>query len=247
MKETKNKKKQQYRMVNIDKSCFDNAKNYCDSNGLKLSPFISSAINKTINDSNSETNPFRMPLKISTDNINASLRLHRLYYDILDINKNLEVWVNNIVCNKNLCVGLNLDPNKGVISFKYLNITKKSFTQPHNPGYYYYIDNETGQEYQSHEVMEFERNDVYGTDTLSFKDMVPPVDSENYIGTVKRLCRILENALRKAGTIHLYATGYRSDDLDFLITINKEWIKTLIDEIFSLPLTSKFLDTIYKH
>lgn len=211
------------RTINVDKKCFDALKNYCDDNGLKSSHFLTMAVTNEISRRQSHLDP----LFVKSDNTGINIELIVLFYRILDIRNNLKVWVQNLVKTGNSYVKLTTEIS-GVVSYENCGNMKRVESKKNTMFAY------NGKVLKNYEVLHFRHlgnSDYlpYGVAVEFKRDIFSTSTSASNNRTVNRMVKIIEGELSKAAIIHLYAMGYRENDLvDFTLKIDDEFIKAIV-------------------
>jgi hypothetical protein len=211
------------RTINVDKKCFDVLKSYCDDHGLKSSHFLTMAVTNEISRRRSHLDP----LFVKSDNSEINIKLVELFYRTLDIGNNLKVWVQNIVKTGNSYVKLNTEM-EGIVSYENCENMKRVEAGKR-------ITFQCGDKVlENYEVLHFRHlgnSDYlpYGVAVEFKKDIFSTSTSTSNNRTVSRLVRIVEGELSRAAIVHLYAMGYRDNDLvDFTLKIDDDFIKAII-------------------
>jgi len=211
-------------MVNIDKECFDKLNKYCDTHGLKVSPFISSIIDEKIGAASDKNRA----VSIKTDDVGIHLRLHELFTNILYVDARMGGWIDDIIKTGNSYVKLDIEPNKGITgSYLCKNLIRRK------DGKVFVFKSDT-EELDCYRVLHFRHlasgdSLPYGVAINFIKKIMSKCDVTSNICKIGRLSRIVESELTKASLIHLYALGYRGDDLvNFKLTVHDDFIRWVI-------------------
>ena len=226
------------RTINVDKKCFNTVNSYCDENGLKPSRFITSAILNEISRRKCHVDP----VLIESDDVGVKTTLFTMFYDVLEVKHNLAVWVDDIIKNGNSYVKLNITP-EGIISYTNIKYAKRIEYAGSTTLKFKCENEETLVDF--YEMLHFRY--LGNMDSLPYGVAVEFVNTmfSSSVATsnnrrVSRMCRIMESELNRAAIVHLYAMGYRGDELtNFTININEEFLKSIIQENFSSDRANK--------